>query len=84
VDQDTEIVPIDAKISADLVLVAFFKEHSANDSAISLRHFFQDFAHLFLHLLGNGAEDVRLGIRQICGGLILKGTGPGRGAVLFQ
>jgi hypothetical protein len=36
------------KSRQNFVLVAFFKEHSANDSAISLRHFFQDFAHPFL------------------------------------
>ncbi len=47
-EQDSQVLPIHSKFLADFVFVLFFQEDSAQEVAVALLHFGQDFAHLFL------------------------------------
>ena len=84
-DQDAQIVTVDAEIAADLIFVALFEKNPANDAAVALRHLCHNLTNLFFHLLvGHRLQNIYARIGKLFSRSIFEGRSSGRSPVLFQ
>src|SRR5579883_549768 len=85
VNEDAQVVAIDAKVAANLVLVALFQEHLAKDAAVAFGQIVKDLAHFLFHLPGrHGTEYVDCRVGNLVGCLVFKRASAGRSAVLLK
>ena len=83
--QHPQVVAADAIVPADLIFIAFLEKNLADQPAVPLRHFFQDFPNLLFHLLcGDGAENIDQGIGEILIRVPIERTFTASAAVMLE
>lgn|SRR5579871_364415 len=65
-EQNSQVIAVNAKVAADVVLVALFEEHFAQQAAIALRHFVENLADFLRQLLtGDRPQDIDAEGREV-------------------
>ena len=83
--QDSEVVAIYAKVTADGIFVTLFQKNFPQKPAIPFRHVVENLLNLFPHLLGgNGTEDVYIGGGNLRLLFVVEGIGPGSAAIVLE
>jgi hypothetical protein len=52
-NEHAEIVPVDPKLTANFVFVAFLQKYAAKNATVAFRHFLQNLMDFLFHLLGS-------------------------------
>jgi len=83
--EHTQVIAVDAKISAHLVFVALFQEYFAQNAPVAFGQIVEDVPNFCCHLPGGyGPEDIDDGVGQFLGSLVLERADAGRSPVLLQ
>ena len=83
--QDPQVIAVDAELAADFVLVTLFEEDFAEQTAVSLRKVFEDFANFVLHLFGGDrAYEIYDGGGEVLLVLFFERCATSRGAIVLE
>jgi predicted DNA-binding protein (UPF0251 family) len=85
VQEDAQVIAVDAKVAANGILVALFEENFAEKPAVALGHLLEDLPNLLCHLLvGDSAQHVDVGGGKVPFFVVVEGIVPGVCPVVLE